>query len=285
MTTSRPHLLNLGCGARVHPAWINVDVRPTAPGVIVADLRRGVPFGPDSFDAVYMSHVLEHFDVEDGAKLIHECLRVVRPGGIIRVVVPNLEEIARRYLECLREARAGAPGADFRYDWMVVELYDQVVRTRSGGAMAEMCRRATPPERDFIRGRLGVEANGLFEAQAPSIPGGRAPIATRFRGAAGTLGSLRAIRRVMGAMSLQGSASGDPRHTGELHRWMYDAFSVTRLLQRCGFERARVVGPTESEIPGWASFQLDAGPDAVPHKPDSLFVEATKPQPARRSDR
>ena len=56
--------LNLGCGTRLHPDWTNVDMARTAPGVIAANLTRGVPFPEARFDVVYQSHVLERCGFE-----------------------------------------------------------------------------------------------------------------------------------------------------------------------------------------------------------------------------
>src|SRR5262249_40348191 len=58
---SRLPYLNVGCGRRVHADWANLDLVAAAPGVIEADLRRGIPFVDGAFKAVYHSHVLEHF--------------------------------------------------------------------------------------------------------------------------------------------------------------------------------------------------------------------------------
>ena len=97
-------LLNLGCGERYHGDWVNVDIVATGPGVMVHDLDRGLPFDDDSFDAVYHSHVLEHLAKERAPVFLDECFRVLKPGGIIRVAVPDLETIARLYLKNLEEA-------------------------------------------------------------------------------------------------------------------------------------------------------------------------------------
>lgn len=92
-------LLNLGCGSRFHPAWVNIDTAPAEPSVVAHDLREGIPFPDAEFDAVYHSHVLEHFPKRSAGPFLAECLRVLRPGGILRVAVPDLERIARGYLE------------------------------------------------------------------------------------------------------------------------------------------------------------------------------------------
>ena len=66
------------------------------------------------------------------------------------------------------------------------------------------------------------------------------------------------------------------RTRGEVHRVMYDEFSLSRLLLACGFCAPRKVGAMESSIPGYADYELDAVRGIV-RKPDSLFMEAVRP--------
>ena len=100
-------LLNLGCGPTFHPDWVNLDISPTDPRVRSADVTKGIPLPPNVCDAVYHSHVLEHLSAEEAKVFIAECYRVLKPAGILRVAVPDLEQIARLYLQCLDSARRG----------------------------------------------------------------------------------------------------------------------------------------------------------------------------------
>jgi predicted SAM-dependent methyltransferase len=149
--------LNLGCGDRFHPNWTNVDLAPRAPGIIKHDLSRPLPFADNEFDAVYLGHVLEHFNQSDGLCLLAECNRVCTLGSVIRVVVPDLEMITRLYLKYLEDAVAGNDDSVYRYNWMVLELYDQIVRTKSGGETAGFIRRSSPELSSFLQGRIGVK--------------------------------------------------------------------------------------------------------------------------------
>src|SRR5450759_4392058 len=114
--------LNLGCGSRYCLGWTNVDFTSDSSAVISHNLIKGIPFKDASFQLVYHSHLLEHFSKECGHHLLLECCRVLKPGGIIRVAVPDLERIAREYLNALADAARGT--ARDNYDWMMIELYD-----------------------------------------------------------------------------------------------------------------------------------------------------------------
>jgi len=62
---------------------------------------------------------------------------------------------------------------------------------------------------------------------------------------------------------------------GEIHMWMYDRFSLSRLLKNSGFVNILIKNPFESEIPNWNSYELDVK-EGLAYDPTSLFVEAKK---------
>ncbi len=246
--------LNLGCGGRFHPDWVNVDFSPADPSVLAHDLREPLPFSDGSFAVVYHSHVLEHLPRGAAPAFIRECHRVLKPAGILRVVVPDLETIARLYLRNLEGALAGDAVAAARYEWIILELLDQMVRDRGGGEMLEHWRQEPMPAEDFVLERMGQEARAAIEKAR------RKP---------------RSSARMTETVSPREEA--DFRSKGEVHKWMYDRHSLGRLLAECGFQSPRVCGAADSAIPRFAEFELDALPGGAVRKPDSLFMEAQKP--------
>lgn len=128
-------LLNLGCGSHYHKEWTNIDFVSKNEDVIPHNLLNGIPFPNNDFDVIYHSHVLEHFQKEDGYKFLKECFRVLNYNGIIRVAVPDLEIIVKEYLKNLQLAIQGNLEAKFNYEWIKLELFDQMVRNESGGEM------------------------------------------------------------------------------------------------------------------------------------------------------
>jgi predicted SAM-dependent methyltransferase len=278
--------LNLGCGSRIHPAWTNLDLSPAGQGVIVHDLRRSIPFSGAFFDVVYCSHLLEHFSKADAKSLMKECYRVLRSGGILRVAVPDLEKIVRDYLRALELARAGSEEGAANYEWMMIELYDQAVRTHSGGEMLAYFRRKDIPNRAFVIDRCGSEAKSWMEGkdqdQGRGVPGSIQKVSVReaFQQIVRLLISRtreRLIEILLGN-AYTAFQIGRFREGGEVHQWMYDEYSLGLLLKNCGFEGLIRRTPTESYIPEWADFHLDTGPDRTIHKPDSLFLEGLKPK-------
>jgi predicted SAM-dependent methyltransferase len=86
---SQPQLrLHLGCGWVHKPGWVNVDLFLTKAD-LVWDLSHGIPFADDSVEAIFHEHLLEHLTLQQGFRLAEESLRVLRPGGILRIGVPD----------------------------------------------------------------------------------------------------------------------------------------------------------------------------------------------------
>jgi len=264
-----------------HAEWVNLDSSTDLPGVIKHDLRRGLPFPDESFDAVYGSHVLEHLEPEAGANLLRECRRVLSPQGIVRIVVPDLEAIAKLYLESLAQAAAGESQAAFRYDWAMLELYDQSVRTVSGGRVTScLDRKLEEREARFVEGRVGAEAMQLSQGDSPAR---RRPLAPRrIRSAARALRVRAAKAFAWLLLGREGAAAlreGLFRRSGEVHQHMYDRFSLKRAMALAGFAEVRSCSAGESGIPDFARYGLEVR-DGQARKPDSLYLEGHKPRAA-----
>lgn len=269
-------LLNLGCGDRFHPAWINADHLPAAPEVLPVDASRPLPFPDAAFEAVYASHVLEHLSPAGGRRLLSEIRRVLAPGGTVRLVVPDVERSARAYLALLDEAAAsGRPPDAARHRWLLAELFDQMVRERTGGEQAALRAAASPELERFIAARVGggTPPAPPSPARASTTPGTLArAVRRRLAGAA--------VRLVGGPALSEAFETAAFRATGEVHRAAYDRHALARALAEAGFEGARPVAAEESAIPGFAGYELDAE-GGRPRKPDSLYMEATRPGGAR----
>ncbi|HYM17469.1 MAG TPA: methyltransferase domain-containing protein [Micropepsaceae bacterium] len=89
--------MNLGCGENPTPGWVNLDAR-LLPGSLFWDCRRRLPFADGSVIALYTEHMFEHFDVDSEAMpLLEECMRCLKPGGVLRIVVPDAGRYIRAY--------------------------------------------------------------------------------------------------------------------------------------------------------------------------------------------
>ena len=125
-TPKSPNLMtafvHYGCGPYAPLSWRNFDVSPTLrlpedpptrefcaafgarlptwpENVEYGDIVRGLPVAEGSCRAIYCSHVLEHLALEELRTALVNTLRYLKPGGIFRCVLPDLERLAREYLD------------------------------------------------------------------------------------------------------------------------------------------------------------------------------------------
>lgn len=119
--------VNYGCGLSAPPTWINYDASPTLrlqrlpmfaplfkrkllplfpPNVRFGDIVKGLPLAPSSCSAIYCSHVLEHLALDDFRKALKNTLWYLKDGGTFRLVVPDLEILAIRYVRSSEENAA-----------------------------------------------------------------------------------------------------------------------------------------------------------------------------------
>jgi predicted SAM-dependent methyltransferase len=269
--------LNLGCGERFHPDWINIDLTSGRSGVIAHDLAKGIPFSSDSADAVYLAAVFEHIRRNDAANFLREIYRVLKPGGIVRVGVPDLEKICRLYLEKLEASLAGDKQAVHDYDWIVLEMLDQMVRETGGGSMLRYLQRRSLPNEQFIVDRIGDEGRKLIDQIRRQPTAAKKSFPQRLRAIARGVRD-RLLTFLVGRKNARAFAIGCFRLGGEVHHWMYDRFSLARELMAAGFSEPTVRSASESAIPDWGRFYLDVQSDGTINKPDLLFMEAIKPE-------
>ena len=245
-------MLNLACGSRMHLDWNNVDSSPLArlakhgtvarlmhamyllsdrrferlarfdSDILLWNLTKGIPFDNSTFDVVYHSHFLEHLDVQAGDTFLGECYRVLKPSGILRVVVPDLEVRCYNYMQSLNGLSNESPhttDAVEWHEWTIRELIGQMIVGEPAGTSEQ------PPVR-------------------------------------------RAIERLV---------RGSTARIGEVHRWMYDRYTLREKLRRAGFADIRLESPASGRIRGWAEFLLDVNEDGSTYKPDSIYMEGMRP--------
>ncbi|MDO8676948.1 MAG: methyltransferase domain-containing protein [Acidobacteriota bacterium] len=89
--------LNLGSSGRITPGFVHLD-REAMPGVQVHDIRLGLPYFVGAAEVVVMSHVLEHLHpFWEAPAVLREVHRVLLPGGVFRLAVPDLAKLSSAY--------------------------------------------------------------------------------------------------------------------------------------------------------------------------------------------
>ena len=88
--------INIGSGGKGLPDWVNIEVIPMRDTTLCLDIRRPLPLADGSVARILAEHVIEHIDFRNDVPLVfRDWIRVLQPGGVARVIVPD----AKRYLQ------------------------------------------------------------------------------------------------------------------------------------------------------------------------------------------
>ncbi|MCP4690718.1 MAG: hypothetical protein GY859_21875, partial [Desulfobacterales bacterium] len=168
----------------------------------------------------------------------------------------DLEQIVRHYLTLLEESILGDEEAQKKYEWIMLELFDQMVRNFSGGEMGKYFELDPIPAESFVFQRMGSLLTDMLTAIRRN----------RARGV-----QTQPAKNPDNPMEI-----GRFRLSGEIHQWMYDRYSLGKLLREAGFKDVAVCRADQSRIPKFNSYLLDIERDGSVRKPDSLFMEGVK---------
>lgn len=154
-------IVNLGCGTKASSVGINIDfsiylllkkyrvdkllpssvigkqrkinIAHLPENIICHNLAKGIPLATNSAGAVYHSHLLEHIDKHQRQDFLREILRVLKPGGIHRICVPDLMGLVEQYRRTYSLASKNEISAQ-EHEKSIEELYEQSVRRESFGS-------------------------------------------------------------------------------------------------------------------------------------------------------
>ena len=87
--------LQVGCGRNRFANWINADVALNSD--LIVFLQRRLPFNDNQLEVIYSEHVLEHVPYATGVFFLKEARRVLRPQGVLRVAMPDLDDLVDSY--------------------------------------------------------------------------------------------------------------------------------------------------------------------------------------------
>ncbi len=254
--------LNCGCGKKyvVEDDWVNIDFIPADANVKKVNLLGELPFAASSVDVVFSSHMLEHFTRSQAEVFLKRCYRIMKKGGIVRIVVPDLEDVCKEYLRVLELAKTSDDYSE-KYKYVTIELLDQISRKKSGGEMLKYWL-SENADIEYIKERTGFpeEFDRVAAIQQQKRKG--------------------FINKILGIIQKNPLANkymvGRFMFQGEVHQWMYDRYSLPSLLQESGFNKCTVMKCAESDIPNWGKYGLEVNADGSEYKPHSIYVEAVK---------
>ncbi|MBK2110243.1 class I SAM-dependent methyltransferase [Francisella tularensis] len=264
-------MLNIACGSRYHKDWINIDFHASSKGVKKVNILNGLPFKTNYIDVIYSSHFLEHLNQDQADFVLKESFRVLKENGIIRLVVPDLENVCQEYLRVLNLVTQDKK-YEKNYEWIMVELLDQLVRNKSGGKMGDIFSKVSQTKvkyiADYILERTGDDL--LKESKSSKREITYDKIKNKL------LYSYLKLVRLLIPKSLRDLVFLNTS-IGERHQWMYDKYSLSKKLFDLGFKNVEIKSFNDSSIVNFNNYFLDIKKDGLPYKGiGSLYIEAKK---------
>ena len=148
--------LNLGCYDKQLPGFVNVDIRKDCNPDVVDDAFKLETFKEKSVDLIYSSHLFEHLNYEQASKALDRWYNVLKPGGVLRIAVPDFEALCKRYIYTgnLKEILHSIAGSqkhshDFHY-CVYDEKYLTELLSKAGFNEVKRYDWATTPPHNYI---------------------------------------------------------------------------------------------------------------------------------------
>lgn len=267
--------LNIGCGSIFLNEWTNIDFF-SKKYVDFCDIRKPLPYPNNVFDAIYSSHTLEHLTKDKGEKLISEIYRILKKGGICRIVVPDTEKICIEYLKRLNKCISQTTGKNIiNYNWIELMLIDQMVREKPGGLMLNTLQKGDF-DMKYVKLWTGDEFSNYYHKskfQNNNVKKNYINIIKRLLSKTPKDLALFLFNRIRFLI-----LNTNPQKTGEVHKWMYNRLSLELLLEKYKFINFSVKKFDESRIKYWGRYNLNKSIYGnFPRKPESIYVECEKP--------
>lgn len=265
--------LNIACGNSFVEGWVNLDFSPSSSAVRKANLLAPLPFENNSVDVIYCSHFIEHIPRAMVMGFLAECFRILIPGGRIRLVCPDLEELSQTYLNERKSEQ------HTKADFLMLEMLDQCIRTSSGGELMKYYEslESSPELHTEMIAYVKARTGHVIHAADCNIPNKW----LRLLDARLLLMKLQqiycktVILLLPKAFRLQNVSLSS---VGERHTWIYDFHSLNQALLKAGFEQVKKLTAQTSNITDFPFSPLDIDSDGTPRKgAESMYVEALKP--------
>ena len=258
--------LNLACGNSIiiSDDWINIDFITESKSVIKCNILKGLPFKECSIANIYTSHFIEHVPLNKIKFLLNDLYKVLVPGGILRIVTPDFNEICDTYLKLINQKNLD----EARF--VKIELLDQLVRLKQGGLLGKKLRSFSRNNNlkmlEFANRRIGYNKNQKFENLKKN---------TKFYKISKFI-RQKYINTILNFLpsSFKDSNISYTEHA-EKHTWVWDYDELKNELTKYGFINIRKKNFRESDILNF-KFELDVMDNKPRKGTQSMFVEAQK---------
>jgi hypothetical protein len=243
--------LEVGCGVIFQIDRANAGLVTPHLGALKQNDQKPLRLASDFFGGGYSSHVSEKLPRSVARFFLKGCFRVLRSGGVLRVVVPDLEANAQLYRSYFKKTWTRRPRTKDFHEWLTLELLDQITREMTGGEILEFWRRRPLRDAKLLEKRVGGD----------------------FRRAISGLEN----ERVQEEKPRSPRAALRFRRSGGIHRPRYEGVSLRMLIEQTVLACVKVCRADEYGIPNFPNYHRDTDMEGRVRKPNSLFTEGVKP--------
>ena len=230
-------LVNIACGDVYikNNNWVNLDIISNNKYVTKINLLNKLPFLDNSVDAIYCSHFLEHIPIDKVSNFLHECFRILKKGGVFRLVLPDFESLSKEYLKQVKLKNK------VKSKIVLLTIIDQCVRKKPGGLLNEFYKdlltkkKVKKSEIKYLTFLNGVD----FETKSKNKS------KRTFNSYIQKIYSLikiiflniwlRFIMMLLPKTFKEQNIS--LARIGELHHWIWDYYSLSDYLVKAGFSK------------------------------------------------
>lgn len=217
-----------------------------------------IPFLDESFEVIYIRDILERIQESRAKSFLSDCLRALKPNGIIRVAIKDLEGICKNYINELEKFRQSKAPSDIRYNFSKLELLDKLVMEKKGGKITKFVKDNFNKDEKYLVDRIGKES--VESIKNTVIPE--------------TFINETAIP----------STNSEIEYSLEKYLNLFDFFSIKEVLNEAGFVDISQKSYNESINNDIKACNFDSDENGNIKHPDEIFIEARKPNYIARND-
>ena len=267
---------NFGCGPIFSDlGFDNYDYYDLPGKIKKIDLTRPLNIPNESYEVCYTSHSLEHLSYTNAIRFLKEIHRILKPQGIVRIVVPDFELLVKEYILKLESARISNQKKEknlkikTNLQFIVDLILDDLTKEDNHGIKRQRLNSGYY-DYEYVKEISNFFNKENFVTQKEVLSRSKI-ILRRIRTLINSENKLNLFKQKIFSPFFK-----DPRKNGYAHKWMWDEMQLFYVLKDIGFISVKRHNFNSSEIRDWHKFKLDLNHENGPLHPLSLYIEASK---------
>ncbi len=272
---SKTKFVNIACGNVYikNSNWINLDIVSENKYVKKANLLKKLPFSDNCVDAIYCSHFLEHIPLSKVPNFLEECFRILKKGGVLRLVLPDFEALSAEYLKQIKLKNY------VKTKIVLLTIIDQCVRKKPGGMLDDFYKDLLNKKKEKRSAIKYIKyLNGLdFEKRNKINKDFKYYLYKIFLHLKNNLINfwIKLITIFLPRAFRDQNVSF--ARIGELHHWIWDYYSLSEYLIKAGFSEVIKQRHNKTRCKTSKLYLFDQNPKKKKSRGiESMYIESIK---------